>query len=125
MSDQTRPALSEHHAARAHAKRAWLDFARTWLPQGAEAAPDPDDRHRRRHRHRLVPRRRRAAADAPGRRWRWSIWSAASSRFFILRALGELVMYRPTSGSFVSYAREFLGEKAASSAGWMYLLTGR
>jgi L-asparagine permease len=40
--------------------------------------------------------------------------------FFILRALGELVMYRPTSGSFVSYAREFFGEKASFVAGWMY-----
>ncbi|MEU5405780.1 amino acid permease [Nocardia asteroides] len=42
--------------------------------------------------------------------------------FFILRALGELVLHRPTSGSFVSYAREFLGEKAAFVAGWMYFL---
>lgn len=42
--------------------------------------------------------------------------------FFILRALGELVMHRPTSGSFVSYAREFLGEKASFVAGWMYFL---
>src|SRR6476660_2395877 len=33
--------------------------------------------------------------------------------FMILRALGELVMHRPSSGSFVSYAREFFGEKAA------------
>src|SRR3977135_4196815 len=40
--------------------------------------------------------------------------------FFILRALGELVLPRPSSGSFVSYAREFLGEKAAYVAGWMY-----
>jgi L-asparagine permease len=40
--------------------------------------------------------------------------------FFILRALGELVVYRPSSGSFVSYAREFLGEKAAFIVGWMY-----
>ncbi|OMC13526.1 amino acid permease [Mycobacterium sp. SP-6446] len=40
--------------------------------------------------------------------------------FFILRALGELVLHRPSSGSFVSYAREFLGEKAAFVAGWMY-----
>ncbi|WP_193047873.1 amino acid permease [Mycolicibacterium baixiangningiae] len=40
--------------------------------------------------------------------------------FFILRALGELVLHRPSSGSFVSYAREFLGEKAAYVAGWMY-----
>jgi L-asparagine permease len=42
--------------------------------------------------------------------------------FFILRALGELVMHRPTSGSFVSYAREFLGEKGSFLAGWMFYL---
>src|SRR5262249_48972936 len=30
--------------------------------------------------------------------------------------------HRPSSGSFVSYAREFLGEKAAFVAGWMYFL---
>ena len=42
--------------------------------------------------------------------------------FFILRALGELVLHRPSSGSFVSYAREFLGEKAAFVAGWMYFI---
>ncbi len=42
--------------------------------------------------------------------------------FLILRAMGELVLHRPTSGSFVSYAREFLGEKAAYVAGWMYFL---
>ncbi len=42
--------------------------------------------------------------------------------FFILRALGELVMYRPTSGSFVSYAREFLGEKGCFVVGWMFYL---
>ncbi|OKH84966.1 L-asparagine permease [Mycobacterium sp. ST-F2] len=42
--------------------------------------------------------------------------------FFILRALGELVLHRPSSGSFVSYAREFFGEKAAYVAGWMYFL---
>jgi L-asparagine permease len=42
--------------------------------------------------------------------------------FFILRALGELVLHRPSSGSFVSYAREFFGEKAAFVAGWMYFL---
>jgi L-asparagine permease len=40
--------------------------------------------------------------------------------FFILRALGELVLHRPSSGSFVSYAREFLGDKAAFIAGWLY-----
>ncbi len=40
--------------------------------------------------------------------------------FFILRALGELVLHRPSSGSFVSYAREFFGEKLAFVVGWMY-----
>ncbi|MEV0032741.1 amino acid permease [Nocardia sp. NPDC050793] len=40
--------------------------------------------------------------------------------FLILRALGELVLHRPSSGSFVSYAREFYGEKLAFVAGWMY-----
>ncbi|NQX25937.1 amino acid permease [Microbacteriaceae bacterium VKM Ac-2854] len=42
--------------------------------------------------------------------------------FLILRALGELVLHRPSSGSFVSYAREFYGEKMAYAAGWMYFL---
>ena len=42
--------------------------------------------------------------------------------FLILRALGELVLHRPSSGSFVSYAREFFGEKAAFTAGWLYWL---
>ncbi|MFD9614818.1 amino acid permease, partial [Streptomyces sp. NPDC059083] len=40
--------------------------------------------------------------------------------FFVLRALGELVLHRPSSGSFVSYAREFYGEKLAFAVGWMY-----
>ncbi|WP_107654170.1 amino acid permease [Nocardia suismassiliense] len=40
--------------------------------------------------------------------------------FFILRALGELILHRPSSGSFVSYAREFYGEKLAFGVGWMY-----
>jgi len=42
--------------------------------------------------------------------------------FFILRALGELVLHRPSSGSFVSYTREFIGEKAAYVCGWMYFI---
>ncbi len=42
--------------------------------------------------------------------------------FLVLRALGELVLHRPSSGSFVSYAREFFGEKMAYVAGWMYFL---
>jgi L-asparagine permease len=40
--------------------------------------------------------------------------------FLILRALGELVLHRASSGSFVSYAREFFGEKAAFVSGWFY-----
>ncbi|QCE33805.1 amino acid permease [Acetobacteraceae bacterium] len=42
--------------------------------------------------------------------------------FMILRAVGQLVMYRPSSGSFVTYAREFLGEGAAYTAGWFFCL---
>ncbi|KNB50570.1 amino acid permease [Streptomyces caatingaensis] len=42
--------------------------------------------------------------------------------FFVVRALGELVLYRPSSGAFVSYAREFMGEKGAFTAGWLYFL---
>ncbi len=42
--------------------------------------------------------------------------------YLILRALGELVVYRPSSGSFVSYIREFYGERSAYTAGWLYWL---
>ncbi|MBW3086309.1 L-asparagine permease 2 [Austwickia sp. TVS 96-490-7B] len=42
--------------------------------------------------------------------------------FFLMRALGELVMHRRSSGSFVSYAREFFGDRWAYFAGWMYML---
>jgi L-asparagine permease len=42
--------------------------------------------------------------------------------FFVVRALGELILYRPSSGAFVSYAREFMGEKGAFVAGWMHFL---
>ncbi len=42
--------------------------------------------------------------------------------FLMLRALGELVLHRPSWGSFVSYAREFFGERAAFIVGWMYFL---
>ncbi|MFI8597402.1 amino acid permease [Rothia koreensis] len=42
--------------------------------------------------------------------------------YLILRCLGELVVHRPSSGSFVSYSREFFGEKAAYFSGWMYWL---
>ncbi|MEU6855700.1 amino acid permease [Rothia kristinae] len=42
--------------------------------------------------------------------------------YLILRSLGELVVHRPSSGSFVSYTREFYGEKAAFVSGWLYWL---
>ncbi|RJQ75828.1 amino acid permease [Pseudonocardiaceae bacterium YIM PH 21723] len=42
--------------------------------------------------------------------------------FFVMRALGELVLYKPVSGSFVEYAREFIGPWAGFTAGWFYWL---
>ncbi len=45
--------------------------------------------------------------------------------FFILRALGELVLHRPSSGSFVSYAREFLAKKPPMWQAGCTLLTGQ
>jgi len=42
--------------------------------------------------------------------------------YFLMRALGELVLHRPTSGAFVSYMREFYGEAWAYVTGWMYWL---
>ena len=42
--------------------------------------------------------------------------------FFLMRALGELVLHRATSGAFVSYMREFYGELGAYVTGWMYWL---
>ena len=42
--------------------------------------------------------------------------------YFLMRALGELVLHRPTSGAFVSYMREFFGERAAFITGWLYWL---
>lgn len=42
--------------------------------------------------------------------------------YFLMRALGELVLHRTSSGAFVSYMREFFGEKAAYYTGWMYWL---
>jgi L-asparagine permease len=42
--------------------------------------------------------------------------------FFVLRAMGELVLYRTTAGSFVEYAREFVGPWAGYVSGWMYWL---
>ncbi|MGW2256959.1 amino acid permease [Streptomyces sp. NPDC001780] len=42
--------------------------------------------------------------------------------FFIMRALGELLLYRPVSGSFAEYAREFLGPFMGFATGWTYWL---
>ncbi|WP_051092836.1 amino acid permease [Jongsikchunia kroppenstedtii] len=42
--------------------------------------------------------------------------------YFLMRALGELVLYRTSSGAFVSWMREFFGEKGAYITGWMYWL---
>lgn len=42
--------------------------------------------------------------------------------FFIMRALGELLMYRPVSGSFSEYGREFLGPFIGFVTGWTYWL---
>ncbi|MBY8887973.1 amino acid permease [Streptomyces sp. PTM05] len=42
--------------------------------------------------------------------------------FLIMRALGELLMYRPVSGSFSEYAREFLGPFFGYATGWTYWL---
>lgn len=42
------------------------------------------------------------------------------SVFLVLRALGELALYRPVSGSFASYAGEFLGPFAGYMSGWTY-----
>ncbi|RAL21045.1 amino acid permease [Thermoflavimicrobium daqui] len=40
--------------------------------------------------------------------------------FFIMRALGELILYRPVSGSFSKYAEEFVGPWAGFFTGWSY-----
>jgi AAT family amino acid transporter/D-serine/D-alanine/glycine transporter len=40
--------------------------------------------------------------------------------FFIMRALGELLTYRPVAGSFASYAEEFVGPFAGFVTGWSY-----
>jgi AAT family amino acid transporter len=42
--------------------------------------------------------------------------------FFIMRALGELLLYRPVSDSFAEYAREFLGPFFGYATGWTYWL---
>ena len=40
--------------------------------------------------------------------------------FLVMRALGELLMHRPVSGSFAEYAGEFVGPLARFATGWGY-----
>ncbi|GGE19273.1 putative amino acid permease YtnA [Marinithermofilum abyssi] len=40
--------------------------------------------------------------------------------YFILRALGELAVYKPVAGSFSAYAEEFIGPWAGFVTGWTY-----
>lgn len=40
--------------------------------------------------------------------------------FFMMRALGELLLYRPTTGSFTDFAEAFIGPWAGFITGWTY-----
>jgi AAT family amino acid transporter/D-serine/D-alanine/glycine transporter len=42
--------------------------------------------------------------------------------FLIMRALGELLLYRPVSGAFATYAEEFVGAWAGFATAWTYWL---
>lgn len=44
--------------------------------------------------------------------------------YLLMRAIGELVMHRPTTGSFVSWAREFYGNRLAHLTGWIIVILG-
>ncbi len=44
--------------------------------------------------------------------------------YLLMRAVGEMVMYRPTTGAFVSYAREFVSPWLAHITGWTYVTLG-
>lgn len=44
--------------------------------------------------------------------------------YLMMRALGEMVFYRPSTGAFVSYAREFVGPRFAHLTGWVYVTLG-
>ncbi|MBV9723867.1 MAG: amino acid permease [Gammaproteobacteria bacterium] len=54
----------------------------------------------------------------PGLLLSYAIGGVAS--FFIMRALGELLIYRPVAGSFATYAEEFVGPFAGFVTGWSY-----
>ncbi|MEU1006907.1 amino acid permease [Streptomyces sp. NPDC005890] len=53
------------------------------------------------------------------------IWYAVAGAVLLLvvRALGELLMYRPATGSFADYAREFLGPFWGYATAWTYWIT--
>ena len=40
--------------------------------------------------------------------------------FFIMRALGELLLHRPVAGSFATYAEEYVSPFAGFATGWSY-----
>jgi len=42
--------------------------------------------------------------------------------YLLMRALGEMVVYRPTTGAWVSYAREFVSNRFAFITGWIYVV---
>ncbi|RVW05858.1 amino acid permease [Rhodococcus xishaensis] len=50
--------------------------------------------------------------------------AAGLAMFVIMRALGELLTYRPISGSFGEYAEEFLGRFFGFATGWAYWAMG-
>ncbi|GGC77996.1 L-asparagine permease [Tersicoccus solisilvae] len=41
--------------------------------------------------------------------------------YLMMRALGEMVVYRPTTGAWVSYAREFVSDRLAFMTGWIHV----
>ncbi|MFG2263776.1 amino acid permease [Streptomyces sp. NPDC048720] len=53
------------------------------------------------------------------------IWYAVAGAVLlvVVRALGELLMYRPAEGSFADYAREFLGPFWGYATAWTYWIT--
>src|SRR3954454_6247589 len=57
-------------------------------------------------------------AAGPGLLLAYALGSVAI--FFIMRALGELLLYRPVAGSFATYAEEFVGPWAGFFTGWSY-----
>src|SRR5205814_1401436 len=76
-----------------------------------------------RRRERLVPRSRSRSAGAhPHTRSRARPAHALArvAIFFVMRALGELLTYRPVAGSFATYAGEFCGPFAGFVTGWSY-----